>query len=127
MYCIKDPKELRKIAFNNLESSRNSIDFYLKEIDKLVKEFLRDKKRYDKWQTYSKIQNPKQNHEFYFNQVLVQEKSENSLYLNLMNEAQAQAENIGLGIQDFITNRFSDKEIIKIQKKVITKLSKMYK
>ena len=127
MYCIKDPKELRTIVANKLEDGRNSIDFYLKEIDKLVKEFLRDKKRYDKWQTYSKIQNPKQNHEFYFNQVLVQEKSENSLYLNLMSEAQAQAENIGLGIQDFITNHFPDKEIIKIQKKVMTKLSKMYK
>lgn len=126
MYCIKNNDELRTMAVKNLENGTHDVNHYIKEIDKLVKEFLKDKKRYERWQTYTKIQNPKKNHEYYFNHVLNTEKSENSLYLSLMRTCFEQAQNIGLGIQDYITKNMNEKEISKIRKKVTNRLSKMY-
>ena len=127
-YCTKDYQNLSVIFFNKLskENSNYTIDEAIKELGVFVQGYKKNEKSRNYWLNFKAFENPKNGPQKFANAIHNGEVNcpEKSIYLEGMKTQQLQFEALEKAILKFIAN-LSEKEQIKIIKKINTRKAKM--
>lgn len=122
MYCAKNPETLIDFAYNSISKNPSVLDNFVKDLDKLVKEFNKAHKSYTYWtKQFKPFSSPSDNKQEFANAVAKSENGANSLYKETMTKAKAQFEALSKGIEKYLSENGDEKLTNKILKKIETR------
>lgn len=127
MYCCSNKEDLKAYFIKSLNGWMSDPVKSIKELDLLVKGYLKDKKQYTWWKSHPLIENPKNNKEAWYNVFWKEENSENSLYLKGMNDHKWQIDALVEAMKEVYSKNLDSKEYNRLCKKIETRVNRMNK
>lgn len=121
MYCTKNPETLIDFTYKTL-MQYGTIDTFIKNLDSCVREFNKAHKAHTYWTKHFKtFSNPSDNKQAFANMVAQAEKSQSSLYVEMMTLAKGQFEAIVKGIMKYLEATNNEKLTKQVTKKIETR------